>query len=50
MTKKEKEWIKSKIEQIFIDDIEENNDMQTEHAINFLVDLAYYVGAKVCLK
>ena len=48
MTKKEKEWIKSKIEQIFIDDIEENNDMQTEHALEFLCELASLVGAKLC--
>ena len=47
MNKKEKEWIKKKIEQIFIKDMEEDNDQQTEHALEFLTDLASYVGARI---
>lgn len=47
MNKKEKEWIKKKIEQIFIKDVEENNDQQTEHTLEFLADLASYVGARM---
>lgn len=47
MNKKEKAWIKEKIEQIFITDLEEDNDQQTEHALEFLADLADYVGARI---
>ena len=47
MNKKEKEWIKQNIRQIFITDLTENNDMQIEHALEFLADLAVYVGQNI---
>ena len=48
MNKKEKQWIKENIEKIFIEDSKEDCDSQTEDALNFLTELAGYVGAKLC--
>ena len=36
-------WIKENLKQIFITDIEEDNDSQIEHTMNFLADLANLV-------
>ena len=47
MNKKEKDWIKKNLKQIFITDIIEDNDMQTEHALDFLAALAEYVGQPI---
>lgn len=44
MNAKEKKWIKENLTQIFITDMEEDNDQQTEHALEFLWELAGYVG------
>lgn len=49
LNKQEKQWIKKNIEQIFITDVVEDNDQQTEHAIEFLVELGHYVGARMTL-
>lgn len=47
MNNKEKKWIKENIEKIFIQDMLEDNDQQTEHALEFLAELAGYVGARL---
>lgn len=47
MNKKEKQWIKENLERIFIKDIQEDNDMQTEHTLEFLAELAGYVGQSI---
>lgn len=44
MNSKEREWIKEKLTQIFISDAEEDNDCQIEHSLEFLIELAGYVG------
>ena len=44
MNAKERKWIKENLTQIFITDIEEDNDQQTEHTLEFLWELAGYVG------
>ena len=47
MNKKEKQWIKQNLEKIFIEDSKPECDSQTDDAMNFLAELAGYVGAKI---
>ena len=44
MNQREKKYIKDNLKQIFVVDQLSENDMQTEHTIEFLMDLATMVG------
>lgn len=44
MNQREKKYIKDNLKQIFVVDQLSDTDMQTEHALEFLMDLATMVG------
>lgn len=44
MNQREKKYIKDNLKQIFVVDQLSDTDMQTEHTLEFLMDLATMVG------